>query len=218
MEDETPKKRNVRPVETSNLPIVTLIVLVLLVFGMLYVGYEYISDSSSNSEELTSNIDTDTGVNQAKNDTYAEDTYSPAAATITKSAIKKEEETPSIKPAPVTEAAKPEVKSVSPSSVGGKSITYTVKAGDTYTNIASKFNLKVETLKGLNSETSELKSGNTKLNIQVQALHTVGPGDVLRVVAQKYGVTKEAIMKANGKTKDFAERGEKLYIPLASKK
>ena len=54
MEDEFPKKRNVRPTEKSNLPIITLAVLVLLVLAMLYVGYEYISDNSSDSEELTS--------------------------------------------------------------------------------------------------------------------------------------------------------------------
>lgn len=216
MEDETPKKRNVRPVETSNLPIVTLIVLVLLVFGMLYVGYEYISDSSSNSEELTSNVADEAIDTQRKVD--IEDAYSPAAATITKSQIKKEEPIAVTSEKPVVETAKPEVKTVSATQVGGKAATYTVKAGDTYTNIAARFNLKVETLKGLNSEVAELKSGNTKLNVQVQAIHTVGAGDVLRVVAQKYGVSKEAIMKANGKTKDFSERGEKLYIPLPSKK
>lgn len=93
-----------------------------------------------------------------------------------------------------------------------------VKSGESFSAIASRYNLKTETLKGLNSSTPDLKSGVTKLKIQVKAIHTVGPGDVLRVVASKYGVTKEAIMKANGKSKDFTERGEKLVIPFPSRK
>jgi septal ring-binding cell division protein DamX len=110
MEDDTPKKRNVRPVETSNLPIVTLIVLVLLVFGMLYVGYEYISDSSSNSEELTSNVSDEAIDNQRNVGGDAEDAYSPATATITKSQIKKDEPVSTTPQTSVAETAKPGVK------------------------------------------------------------------------------------------------------------
>lgn len=203
MEDEFPKKRNVRPVEKSNLPIITLSVLVLLVLAMLYVGYEYISDSSSSADELTTvvvepNPDETTPVEQS--------TPEPEESVPAKTEEKK------------SEPEKETVKPVSASSLGGTSITHTVKSGETFSSIASRYNLKVETLKGLNPSVSDVKAGTTKLKVQVQATHTVGPGDVLRVVAGKYGVTKEAIMKANGKTKDFSERGEKLIIPFASRK
>ena len=97
-------------------------------------------------------------------------------------------------------------------------ITHEVKSGETFSSIASRYNLKTETLKGLNSSISDVKAGTTRLKVQVKAVHTVGPGDVLRVVAEKYGVTKSALMKANGKTRDFSERGEKLIIPFPEKK
>jgi LysM repeat protein len=198
MEDEFPKKRNVRPVEKSNLPLITLSVLVLLVLAMLYVGYEYISDSSSNSEELTSVV------------------VDPNPESMVAEPV---EETP--QPIASTERAEPvkeKVKEVSASSIGGQQITHSVKSGETFSSIASRYNLKLETLKGLNSSVSDVKAGTTKLKVQVKAVHTVGPGDVLRVVAQKHGVSKDAIMKANGKTRDFSERGEKLIIPFPQRK
>jgi len=207
MEDEFPKKRNVRPTEKSNLPIVTLLVLVLLVLAMLYVGYEYISDSSSNSEELTSVVVDSTLDEQSVGEPITDE---PAEALETTPAEKKAE--------PAKEPEKETTPAISASSVGGEQITHTVKSGESFSSIASRYNLKTETLKGLNASSPELKSDVTKLKIQVQAVHTVGPGDVLRVVASKYGVTKEALMKANGRTRDYSERGEKLIIPFPSKK
>ncbi|ACT96951.1 LysM peptidoglycan-binding domain-containing protein [Dyadobacter fermentans] len=209
MEDEFPKKRNIRPTEKSNLPIVTLLVLVLLVLAMLYIGYEYISDSSSSSEELTSVV-VDSTLEENAAETIS-DEPAPADDPI--------EET---KPEPVKEtpaAPKPEAKpTVSAASIGGEQITHTVRSGETFSSIASRYNLKTETLQGLNSSVPNVKAGVTKLKVQVKAVHTVGPGDVLRVVAGKYGISKEALMKANGKTRDFSERGEKLIIPFPDRK
>lgn len=209
MEEGFPKKRNVRPVEKSNLPLITLFVLVLLVLAMLYVGYEYISDSSSNSEELTSTVVDTTSLDDSKE-----------TETIIEAPLPTENETPKEKKTEEkkSEPAKKEVASVSAASIGGEQITHEVKSGETFSSIASRYNLKTETLKGLNSSISDVKAGTTRLKVQVKAIHTVGPGDVLRVVAEKYGVTKSALMKANGKTRDFSERGEKLIIPFPEKK
>ncbi|WP_138481843.1 LysM peptidoglycan-binding domain-containing protein [Dyadobacter bucti] len=210
MEDELPKKRNIRPTEKSNLPVVTLFVLVLLVLAMLYVGYEYISDGSSNSEELTSVVVVDsTGeedVPEAISDEPAPEEEEPSAS----------EKTSEERPTEVVRETT--IPSVSASSIGGQEITHSVQAGETFSSIAARYNLKTETLMGLNSSTPVIKAGITKLKVQVKAVHTVGPGDVLRVVSGKYGVTKEAIMKANGKSRDFAERGEKLIIPFPDRK
>lgn len=212
MEDEFPKKRNIRPVEKSSLPVITLFVLVLLVLAMLYVGYEYISDSPSNADELATVV-VDTSAEQINT---AEPITDEPVSESEESVPEKSKTEAEKKPEP--EKEKESVKAISPSSIGGKEITHLVKSGESFSGIASRYNLKTETLKGLNSDTPELKSGVTKLKIQVKAIHTVGPGDVLRVVASKYGVTKEAIMKANGKTKDFTERGEKLVIPFPNRK
>ncbi|MBC8155164.1 MAG: LysM peptidoglycan-binding domain-containing protein [Bacteroidetes bacterium] len=102
---------------------------------------------------------------------------------------------------------------------GTVSTRHTVGAGETFYSIANRYNLKINTLKALNPGVTEtdVKSGVTKLNLKVRAVHTVGPGDVLRVVAERYGVSKEAIMRANKKSKDIATRGERLIIPLAEK-
>ena len=97
-----------------------------------------------------------------------------------------------------------------------------MQSGDTFFGIANRYNLSVETLKALNPQikdvTTDLKSGVTKLNIRVQAVHTVGPGDVLRVVANKYGISKQLLMQANGKSRDYAQRGEKLIVPFGKKR
>ncbi|CAG5072122.1 hypothetical protein DYBT9623_04043 [Dyadobacter sp. CECT 9623] len=212
MEDEFAKKRNIRPTEKSNLPVVTLLVLVLLVLAMLYVGYEYISDSSSNSEELTSVVVdstlSETTVGEPVTDEPLDVVETEKAEPITKDPVAE-------KPAVSAKETKP---TVSAASLGGQEITHSVQSGETFSSIASRYNLKTETLQGLNPGVSDVKSGVTKLKIQVQTVHTVGPGDVLRVVAGKYGVTKEALMKANGRSKDFSERGEKLIVPFASRK
>ncbi|MFN3382062.1 MAG: LysM peptidoglycan-binding domain-containing protein, partial [Runella zeae] len=105
---------------------------------------------------------------------------------------------------------------------GGVEITHTVQAGETFYGIANRYNIKSNTLKGLNpsiqDESKDVKSGVTRIKIRVQAIHTVGPGDILRVVADKYGISVQQLMAANKKTKNFAERGEKLIIPFPEKK
>jgi LysM repeat protein len=209
MEGGFPKKRNIRPVEKSNLPLITLMVLVALVLGMLYVGYEYISDSSSNSEELTSKVVDSTSMdNPDGTEQIAKD-----AGPIEETPVE-----PKVEAKKKEEAPKKQTPVVSKGSLGGQQITHEVKSGETFSSIASRYNLKTETLKGLNPSVTDVKGGVTKLIVQVQTIHTVGPGDVLRVVSQKYGITKDALMKANAKSKDFSERGEKLVIPFADRK
>ncbi len=132
---------------------------------------------------------------------------------------------PAETPAPAKQTkAKPEVTEKKPETVkpvsGGKTTTtHTVEVGETLYSIANRYNLKINTLKELNPGLSEssIKSGVTKLTVKVRAIHTVGPGDILRVVAEKYGVTVEALMRANHKTKNMANRGERLFIPMAEK-
>lgn len=215
MEEEIPKKRNIRPKEKSNLPIITLAVLVILVFAILYVGYEYINDDSSSSDELTSLV-----VEQPSNDTGMED--ESMEQSIQNEPVEKEKTTAST--AAIKEEAKKvipkkeAVKPVSKASIGGKQISHKVKSGETWTSIAAKYNLKLETLQGLNAGVTGLKANSTNLKIQVQDIHTVGQGDVLRVVAGKYAISKDLLMSANDKTKDFAARGEKLIIPFSAKK
>ncbi|MBE9464355.1 LysM peptidoglycan-binding domain-containing protein [Dyadobacter subterraneus] len=219
MEDESPKKRNIRPAEKSNLPIITLFVLVLLVLAMLYVGYEYVSDDSTNSEELTSTIRDTTEDKIVTEEPVAEEAESedPVIKEKPKTTEKEKEKTPEKEKEKKEEPKKTEDAKVVASRIGGREISRTVKGGETFSSIASRYNLTTETLKSLNPSITELKSGD-KIKIRVKAVHTVGPGDILKVVSGKYDVSKEAIMKANGKTKDIASRGEELVIPFPTKR
>ena len=120
---------------------------------------------------------------------------------------------------PKIEEKKAEVAVVKPKvKPGGVGSTYTVGNGETFYSVATRYNMKLSTLKALNPAVSEnnVKAG-AQLKVKAMAVHTVGPGDVLRVVAQKYGVSKEAIMRANKKSKDIAVRGERLIIPFPDK-
>lgn len=211
MEEENNKKRNIRPTEKSNLPFITLLVLVGMVLALLYVGYEYIADDTSGADEFTNIIpDTTSNLKTVESTDVisgSEGAETSAAPTTTETTVAPVEE----KPAPVK-----------PVELGGVEITHTVRPGETFLGIASRYNLKMETLKSLNPEikdiTKDLKSDVTKLKVKVKAVHTVGAGDVLRVVSGKYNVSKQLIMNANGKTQDVAERGEKLVIPFPDRK
>jgi LysM repeat protein len=98
----------------------------------------------------------------------------------------------------------------------GKSHAITVEKGETFSAVARHYGLKVDQLKALNPGVNpdDIKIGSTKLNVKIQAIHTVGPGDIMRKVAEKYGVSKQAIMDANHKKDDITLRGEVLIIPL----
>jgi len=229
------ENRNRRPEESSKLPYISLAVLVLMIAGLLYVGYEYIADDVADVDELLNTPLDKTGrelqplpnesgqleppvnlssANDGSNIASDDKTLPVENTKTTKPNEEKVEKQPEKK---IEEKPKPEA--VDP---GGMEVVYTVEAGETFYGIANRYNLKSNTLKELNpdiqDESKDVKSGVTRIKVRVQAIHTVGPGDILRVVADRYGVTVEQIMAANKKTKNFAERGEKLVIPFPKKK
>lgn len=238
------ENRNRRPEESSKLPYLSLGVLVLMIAGLLYVGYEYIADDAADVDQLL-NTPLDTTGRELQpipneNDQLAatppttkETTDSEQKEDNTKASAKEEDvvATPTPRPSDEEEPKNAEEKApekpketpkpaiVNP---GGIEITHTVQSGETFYGIANRYNLKSGTLKGINpdikDETTDVKSGVTRIKVRVQAVHTVGPGDILRVVAEKYGITVQQLMAANKKTKNFTERGEKLIIPFPEKK
>ncbi len=212
MEEEKQKKRNVRPVEKSKLPGITLVVLSVLVLALLYVGYEYLTDEPGDTSEVT-NADPDREV--VSLDVYNE----PSQVDVNSGNV------------PVPGGTAPEAKAKTgdskdtkeaqtpASSSEGVAYTHTVTAGETLFSIATRYNLKVETLKALNPSVTDnagVKAGQ-KINVRIKAVHTVGAGDILRVVGNKYGVSVDLIMRANNKARNHAARGEKLVIPFAQK-
>lgn len=215
------EKRNPRPVEeSSKLPTITLTVLVGIIAALLFVGWQYLSDSSISDNELT-NISNDSlsvvgessSLPEVKEEGESSDASEETTPTDAEEQTKTKEKQPEKTPTKTVDKS----EKAAVSDLGkGEEISHTVQAGETFYGIANRYNLKWEALQKLNPnvEPNGIKVGVTKLKVKVRAVHTVGPGDVLRVVASKYGVSKELLMQANKKKKDFTERGEKLIIPL----
>ncbi|MGX7690186.1 LysM peptidoglycan-binding domain-containing protein [Flectobacillus roseus] len=230
-------KRNPRPVEeSSQVPNITLLVLLGLIAALLYVGWQYLKEDSISDNELT-NAGTDSiavidnnrespVVAEAASDEESEDQEKAKESEENKTdrkeehkkEVKKEKKSESKEKTPTkTKVEKSTDSKASDASLGkGETITHVVQAGETFFGIANRYNLKWQSLQKLNPSVNPegIKVGVTKLKVRVLKVHTVGSGDVLRVIAQKYGVSKALIMQANKKTKDITEKGEKLIIPL----
>lgn len=200
--------------QNSKLPIITLGILLLTLVGLIAVGFEHFvspdKDELIRAEKFVEPEEESTEAVQVEIDS----TVDPADSLIVPkdSIIGKSEDEELAEQKKEAEAeVVPEVATPT-----GKSHAITVEKGETFSAVARKFGLKVDQLKALNPGVNPdgIKSGSTKLNVKIQALHTVGPGDILRVVAEKYGVSKQAIMEANHKKDDVTLRGEVLVIPL----
>lgn len=222
------ENRNTRPEGSSNLPLIVLIALVCIIVALFYVGWKY--QVGSSDEKLTNVTPDSMAVAISKGEILEE-------ASIDESPIKQGEgkninekiddeataNAPSEKPKKEKkkelEKPKEESKKIK-MPTGGESMTHTVQVGETFYGVANRYNLKFGTLQNLNPDVKPegMKSGVTKLNVKIQAVHIVGAGDILRVVANKYGITVEQLMAANKKTKNVSERGEKLVIPFGDKK
>ena len=200
--------------ESSKLPVITLGILLLTLVGLIVVGFEHFvspdKDELIRAEKFVDPNETVADAGQVDIDSTvdaADSLIIPKDSVLGKSDEEELEEQKKEAEAEVV----PEVSTPS-----GKSHAVTVEKGETFSAVARKFGLKVDQLKALNPSVDPdgIKSGSTKLNVKIQALHTVGPGDILRVVAEKYGVSKQAIMEANHKKDDITLRGEVLIIPL----
>jgi LysM repeat protein len=222
----TKNQKNPPPAEgSSTLPKAVLVILLGVIILLLFIGWQYLNDTPSNADEM---IPTQPGVVSAQMDEeYAEET-DPASADNTDELSRTlpdislpssgvvtddEPEEPTPPPPPSVEN-KPEP--IAPTSSGSYTYTHKVASGETFYSIAVRYNLSVDKLKesNLSVNPSDIKVGLTNIKVPVKAIHTVGPGDILRIVAKKYDITVQELMKANGKTKNFAQRGEKLVIPL----
>jgi LysM repeat protein len=195
---------NQRPEEASNIPTITLIVLVLLIISLLYVGYGYFSDDAQPTKYETALQTENTEESKASE---------PITEKITDEVKEKEVVVAEKETAKPKEEKK---KLVADIPEGGLVIPHLVQSGETFFGIANRYNLKADVLKALNPDVDPqtLKVGSTKLKVKIKAKHTVGPGDILSVVAKKYDITKKALMDANKLEKDFSKRGDVLIIPL----
>jgi LysM repeat protein len=209
------ENRNPRPVEeTSKLPTITLFVLIAMVIALLFAGWQTMKDDGADDELVSKRpnsvaISGQNGAEAVVIPPPMEETGEDNVAKDEKKKVEPKKEEAKKEEKPKEEPKKVEIPK-------GESISHTVQTGETFFGIANRYHLSKSALQALNPGVSPdgIKVGVTKLNVKIQAIHTVGPGDILRVVAKKYGVSKQALMDANKKSKDITERGEKLIIPV----
>ncbi|MCX6193920.1 MAG: hypothetical protein RI950_1034 [Bacteroidota bacterium] len=201
--------------ENSKLPLITLGILLLTLVGLIAIGFEhFVSPDKDELIKAEKFVEPEEDVLAESAQVVIDSTVDAADSLIVPkdSLIGKSEEEELAEQKKEAEAeVVPEVATPS-----GKSHAVTVEKGETFSAVARKFGLKIDQLKALNPGVNPdgIKSGSTKLNVKIQAIHTVGPGDIMRKVAEKYGVSKQAIMDANHKKDDITLRGEVLIIPL----
>jgi LysM repeat protein len=201
--------------ESSKLPVITLGILLLTLVGLIAVGFEhFVSPDKDELIKAEKFVETEEEVLPEASQVVIDSTQDPADSLIVPkdSLISKSDEEELAEQKKEAEAeVVPEV-----AIPAGKSHAITVEKGETFSAVARHYGLKVDQLKALNPGVNpdDIKIGSTKLNVKIQAIHTVGPGDIMRKVAEKYGVSKQAIMDANHKKDDITLRGEVLIIPL----
>ena len=200
---------------SSNLPLITLFVLLITLVGLVFVGYEHflgpenkelakaekleLAEDEVLMEPPVSIITDSTSTVSSVDSSQGKDSVQKAELAL--EAQKQEAEAQKI----------PEEKVAEPS---GKAYSYAAEKGESLNGVAKRFGLTVDQLKSMNPSISDGFKGGAKVNVKIKAIHTVGPGDVLRVVAEKYKVSKKSIMDANHKSEDVTLRGEQLVIPV----
>lgn len=98
----------------------------------------------------------------------------------------------------------------------GEMTTYTVKEGDTLSEIAMQYDISTNTIRWENNITGNNIKVGQKLNILpvTGVKHIIKSGDTLDKIADKYDAEVEDIMVFNGVTKsDKLKAGDVLYVP-----
>ncbi|MGD9160726.1 MAG: LysM peptidoglycan-binding domain-containing protein [Desulfobacteraceae bacterium] len=91
---------------------------------------------------------------------------------------------------------------------------YVVRSGDTLSEIARKYHIKISTLRKLNGISGSKILVGQKLRIKASqtGIHMVERGDALWEIAQAYGMTVDDIKDLNGLTSDQIYPGQELKL------
>jgi LysM repeat protein len=99
-------------------------------------------------------------------------------------------------------------------------LLYTVKSGDTISNIAARFNISSDTILAANGLTSRniLKEGKTLIILPVDGLlYKVQKDDTIEKIAQKYNIDKTLIIAQNNLQNTTVSEGKGIIIPGAKR-
>ena len=200
---------------SSNLPLITLFVLLITLVGLIFVGYEHFlgpeNKELAKAEKLVLAEDEELMEPPVSIITDSTSTVSSIDSSQGRDSVQKAELALEAQKQEAEAQKIPEEKVAEPS---GKAYSYAAEKGESLNGVAKRFGLSVDQLKSMNPSITDGFKGGAKVNVKIKAIHTVGPGDVLRVVAEKYKVSKKSIMDANHKSEDVTLRGEQLVIPV----
>ena len=178
------EQRNIRPNEGSSLPGVTFGVLVLIILGMLYIGWEYLADrpgetltSPKISQESAQSVEKEEvaeepkakvidvaqeGIDASKQTPKSQESKLEKKVVEQKKPEIAKEEKPKQKPEKVVvvEQEKPKAEEETKAEVlipkGGVAQTHTVDIGETFYGLANRYNMKWATLKALNPKIKDV--------------------------------------------------------------
>lgn len=200
---------------SSNLPLITLFVLLITLAGLVFVGYEHFlgpeNKELAKAEKLVIAEDEELMEPPVSIITDSTSTVSSVDSSQGKDSVQKAE---LALEAQKQEAEAQKIPEEKVAELSGKAYSYAAEKGESLNGVAKRFGLTVDQLKSMNPSISDGFKGGAKVNVKIKVIHTVGPGDVLRVVAEKYKVSKKSIMDANHKSEDVTLRGEQLVIPI----
>lgn len=107
-----------------------------------------------------------------------------------------------------------------------ESVAYTIRSGDTLSDIAEQFNVTVSDIKLSNNLKSDLIIVGQTLNIPRRGIgggpqeqiykstiHVVQTGDALFKISKRYGISVETIQNANNLQSSLIRIGQRLVIP-----
>lgn len=192
MESET-SKRNSHPTESSSLPTITLVVLMLTIVALLYIGYEYIADNTSGHEELTNVALDTTSQNSAPISTEPELAAPIEIDTSSRNA-----------PVDLSQAEPPVEENVAPPASKSESAT-AEKKPETRTETPKKEEKPKE------EKPKEAKPEPTKVVIPAGGAshtHTVKPGETIYSIATKYNMSIGTLKSLNPDLQDNAVKAD----------
>jgi LysM repeat protein len=180
------EERNQRPKEGSSLPVITLVVLVGLIAALLYVGYEYATDETSTTTEITPNqrlaTTEDTPEELTEEEPPAEEVTPPTGTTVAPVPL---ETAPDAKP---TATAPAEGEARSEAEVKDEPKKELPKPEPAKPEPAKPEPARPEPAK---TETAAVPAGGASTT------HTVQPGQTFYSIATRYNLSAETLKKLN---------------------
>ena len=157
---------------SSNLPLITLFVLLITLAGLVFVGYEHFlgpeNKELAKAEKLELAEDEVLMEPPVSIITDSTSTVSSVDSAQGKDSVQKAELALEVQKQEAEAQKIPEEKLVEPS---GKAYSYAAEKGESLNGVAKRFGLTVDQLKSMNPSISDGFKGGSKVNVKIKAIH-----------------------------------------------